>query len=87
MHGLTPTIVLIFFLATAPVGLMPSIIALITKQKQKLLIVLANVALWVVIYFGARNCTIEGSNAFAVPTFLALLGWLFLVALSIRRAR
>lgn len=87
MHGITPTVVLIFFLATAPVGLMPTIIALLTKQKNKLYIALANVALWIVIYFGARSFTIASSNNFALPTFLALAGWLFLLAFSIRRAR
>ncbi|MDO5609803.1 MAG: hypothetical protein Q4G62_03320 [Pseudomonadota bacterium] len=86
MHGLNQTVILLFFLATAPVGLMPSIIALFTRQHRRPLIVIANLLLWALIYWGARSFTIEGSTGYRLPTFLALLGWLVLLGFSIRNS-
>lgn len=80
------TLVLLFFLATAPVGLMPSIIALLTRHKSRKLIVLINLVLWGLIFLGARNFSIGASSAFQLPTLLALAAWLVLVGFSIRGA-
>ena len=86
VHGLNQTVILLFVLATAPVGLMPSIIALFTRQHRRVLIVIANLILWALIYWGARSFTIESSTDFRLPTFLALLGWLVLLGFSIRNS-
>lgn len=84
MQGLNPTVVLIFFLATAPIALMPSIIAAATRRGSAPWIVAANLVLWGTLYWGATRFTIETSTSFRIPTFLALLGWLALLGLSIR---
>ena len=84
MNGLTPTVILMFFLATAPVGLLPTVLALVTKQRQRTWIAVSNVVLWGLLYLGARTFTLHGSTAFAIPTYLALLAWLFLFGWSLR---
>ena len=84
MNGLTPTVILLFFLATAPVGLLPTVLALVTKQRQRTWIAVSNVVLWGLLYLGARIFTLHGSTAFAIPTYLALLAWLFLFGWSLR---
>ena len=84
MNGLTPTVILMFFLATAPVGLLPTVLALVTKQRQRTWIAVSNVVLWGLLYLGARTITLNGSTAFAIPTYLALLAWLFLFGWSLR---
>ena len=80
------TLVLMFFLATAPVGLMPSIISLLTRHRSRKLIVPVNLLLWGVIFLGARNFTIGTSSAFQLPTLVALAAWLVLLGFSIRGA-
>ena len=80
------TLVLIFVLATAPVGLMPSIISLLTRHKSRKLIVPINLVLWGLIFLGARNFTIGTSSAFQLPTLLALAAWLVLLGVTIRGA-
>jgi hypothetical protein len=80
------TLVLIFFLATAPVALMPSIISLLTRHKSRKLIVPVNLVLWGLIFLGARNFTIGTSSAFQLPTLLALAAWLVLLGVTIRGA-
>lgn len=84
MHGLTPTVILLFFGATAPVGLMPGIIAVATRRPGKLLILAANLLLWAMLFWGARSFTIAGSMDYRWPTYLALLAWLVLLGWSIR---
>ena len=81
---MTPTLVYFFFLATAPIALMPSIISLFTKHKSRWLIVIVNLVLWGLIFIGARNFTIGTSSAFQLPTLLALAAWLVLLGYSIR---
>ena len=58
MNGLTPTVILMFFLATAPVGLLPTVLALVTKQRQRTWIAVSNVVLWGLLYLGARIFTL-----------------------------
>ena len=84
MNGLTPTVILLFFLATAPVALLPTVLAFVTKQRHRAWITAANVILWLLLYLGARAFTLDGSTAFATPTYLALLAWLFLFGWSLR---
>lgn len=81
---MTPTVIMFFFFATAPIGLMPSIIALLTRHRSRWLIVVANLALWTVIFFVARSFTIGTSEKFQLPTLLALAGWMVLLGLAIR---
>lgn len=78
------TLALIFFLATAPVALMPSVIALCTRHRSRLFILAANLVLWAGVYFLVQSFTISTSNVFRLPTYLALLSWLALLAWSIR---
>ena len=85
MNGLTPTVILLFFFATAPVGLLPTVLAFVTKQRHRAWITAGNVILWALLYLGARVFTLDGSTAFAIPTYLALLAWLFLFGWSLRR--
>lgn len=82
---MNPTLVLIFFFATAPVALMPGVIALLTRHRSRLPIVAANLLLWAVIFVLARRFTIDGSSAFGLPTFLALMAWLALLGWSVRK--
>lgn len=80
------TLVLIFFFATAPVALMPSVIALFTRHRSKFAIVAANLLLWTGIFFLAQSFTVGTSAVFRLPTYLALLAWLVLLGWSIRTA-
>ena len=81
---MTPTLVLIFFFATAPVALMPSVIALFTRHRSRVPIVAANLVLWGCIFVLARSFTIDASSVFRLPTYLALLCWLVLLGWSVR---
>lgn len=83
---MNPTLFHIFFAATAPVALMPSVIALLTRNRRRAVIVSLNVLLWGLIYFTARGFTIGGSGAFRLPTVLALAGWLVLLGYAVRSA-
>ena len=82
---MTQTLVLIFFFATAPVALMPSVIALATRHRSRFLIAAANVALWACIFFLARSFSLDTSSVFRLPTYLALLSWLVLLGWSVRQ--
>ena len=84
MYALTPTITLLFFLATAPVSLLPTVLAFVTRQQHRAWITAGNVILWALLYLGARVFTLDGSTAFAIPTYLAVLAWLFLFGWSLR---
>ena len=84
MNGLTPTVILLFFLATAPVGLLPTVLAFVTKQRHRAWVTTGNIILWGLLYVGARAFTLDGSSAFTIPTYLALLAWLFLFGWSLR---
>lgn len=75
---------LMFFFATAPIALMPSIIALFTRHKARLPIVIVNLALWTLIFFAARSFTLGTSSKFQLPTLLALAAWLVLLGYSVR---
>lgn len=78
------TVFLLFFFATAPIALMPSVISWLTRHKARRLIVAGNLALWVLIFFAARSFTIGTSSKFQLPTLLALAAWLVLLGYSIR---
>jgi hypothetical protein len=80
------TLVHIFFFATAPVALMPSVIALFTRHQSRLSIVGANLLLWAGIFVLAQSFTVGTSAVFRFPTYLALLAWLVLLGWSIRSA-
>lgn len=75
---------LMFFFATGPIALMPSVISLFTRHKSRRLIVAVNLALWVLIFFAARSFTIGTSSKFQLPTLLALAAWLVLLGYSVR---
>ncbi|MCC4598074.1 hypothetical protein NRY95_00095 [Xanthomonas campestris pv. phormiicola] len=78
------TVFLMFFFATAPVALMPSVISWFTRHKARRVIVAANLALWVLIFFAARSFTLGTSSKFQLPTLLALVAWLVLLGYAIR---
>lgn len=80
------TLVLIFFFATAPVALMPSVIALLTRHRSRFAILAANLLLWAGIFLLAQSFTLGTSAVFRLPTYLALLAWLVLLGWSIRTA-
>lgn len=81
---MNPTLVMIFFFATAPIALMPSIISLLTRHRSRWPIVAVNLALWTLIFFAARSFSIGTSEKFQLPTLLALAMWLVLLGFSIR---
>lgn len=81
-----PTLALVFFFATAPVALMPGIIALLTRHRARLWLVPMNLALWGGIFLLVRSFSLDTSALFRLPTYLALLGWLTLLAWAIRGA-
>lgn len=78
------TVFLMFFFATAPVALMPSVISWLTRHRSRRPIVIANLALWMLIFFAARSFTLGTSSKFQLPTLLALIAWLVLLGYSIR---
>lgn len=78
------TVFLMFFFATAPVALMPSVISWLTRHRSRRPIVIANLALWALIFFAARSFTLGTSSKFQLPTLLALIAWLVLLGYSIR---
>lgn len=80
------TLALIFFFATAPVALMPSVIALFTRHRSRRVIVPANLMLWGAIFFLMRSFSLDTSAVFRLPTYVALLVWLGLLGWSIRAA-
>ncbi|UHQ21865.1 hypothetical protein LVB77_14445 [Lysobacter sp. 5GHs7-4] len=83
---MTHTLFLLFFCATAPVALMPTIIALLTRHKARWTVVGVNLALWAMIFFTARSFTLGSSSQFQVPTVVALGVWLGLLGYTIRTA-
>lgn len=78
------TLVVLFFFATAPVALMPTVIALFTRHRWRRRIVLVNLALWTLLFFAARSFTLYNSSRFELPTLLALAVWLALLGIAIR---
>lgn len=78
------TLAVIFFFATAPVALMPSVIALLTRHGKRRVIVPANLLLWAAIFLMVRSFTLDVSALFRLPTYVALLLWLVLLGWSIR---
>ncbi|MCI2260571.1 hypothetical protein [Xanthomonas indica] len=78
------TLVVLFFFATAPVALMPTVIALFTRHRWRKRIVLINLALWTLLFFAARSFTLYNSSRFELPTLLALAVWLVLLGIAIR---
>ncbi|MBB6368514.1 MULTISPECIES: hypothetical protein [Xanthomonas] len=78
------TLVVLFFFATAPVALMPTVIALFTRHRWRKRIVLINLALWTLLFFAARSFTLSNSSRFELPTLLALAMWLVLLGIAIR---
>lgn len=81
---MSPIVVYLFFFATAPIALMPSIISMLTRHKSRVMILIVNLALWALIFFAARSFTIGTSSKFQIPTLLALATWLVLLGFSIR---
>lgn len=78
------TLILIFFFATAPVALMPSVIALLTRHTSRAWVVAANLSLWSAIFVLAQSFTLDLSSVFRLPTYLALIAWLTLLGWSVR---
>lgn len=85
--AMNQTLALIFFFATAPVALMPSVIALSTRHASRLWIAAANLALWAGLFFLVQSFTISTSNVFRLPTYLALIAWLALLGWSVRTGK
>lgn len=79
-----PAVFYLFFFATAPIALMPSIISLLTKHRARAYIVPINLVLWAVIFFAAKSFTIGTSSKFQLPTLLVLAVWLVLLGFTIR---
>ncbi|PJJ99114.1 hypothetical protein CO641_05750 [Lysobacteraceae bacterium NML91-0213] len=79
------TLALIFFFATAPVALMPSVIALATRHRSRFPIAGANVIMWGCIFLLVRSFSLDTSSVFRLPTYLALLAWLVLLGWSVRQ--
>ena len=82
--AMNQTLTLFFFLATAPIALMPGIISLLTRNPSRWPIVAINLLLWALIFLGVRSFTLGSSSAFQLPTLLALAAWLVLLGYSIR---
>ena len=84
LFTMPPAVFYLFFFATAPIALMPSIISLLTRHRARVYIVPINLALWAVIFFAAKSFTIGTSSKFQLPTLIALAVWLVLLGFSIR---
>ena len=83
---MSPIIFNFLFLATGPIALMPSIIALFTRRTGRGWVLAGNVVLWTVGYFAARS-VIEPSGSVHVSVAIALIGWIGLLAYSVRGNR
>jgi hypothetical protein len=74
------------FLASAPIGLMPAIVALVTRHKHRLAIAALNLATWGLGYFSIRGLIDPQAQSFLVPVPVFGLAWLALGAWSFRGA-
>jgi hypothetical protein len=79
----TATLFTFLFLATAPLGLMPAIIALFLRHPARMALLLGNLALWVSAYFAVRADVVDGAGV-TLSAPVALACWLGLFAHVIR---
>lgn len=72
------------FLATAPIGLMPSIISLLTRSNNRGIIVGANIVLWMAAFFYVRPLFSSEQSGSLLPVVVGVVLWLGLFAFVIR---
>jgi uncharacterized protein YhhL (DUF1145 family) len=75
------TVVILLFIATAPIGLLPAILALFQKARNAGWIALANAIVWIGFPFAPAI----GISAVSVAGMLVV--WLFLLRLALAESR
>lgn len=63
------------YIASAPLALMPAIIALVTRQTHRWWLLLLNVGIWALAYLSLREFIIPDSPPSLVPAPVFALGW------------
>lgn len=74
----TPLTILLLFLATAPIALMPAATAFFERQPNALVILGINLVVWIALYGNLAGIV-------AVPIPLVLIAWLVLLRSVIKR--
>lgn len=76
------------YIASAPLALMPAIIALITRHAHRWWLLLLNVGIWGLAYLSLREFIAPGTSQSLVPVPVPVfaLGWLGLAAWAFRGA-
>jgi hypothetical protein len=78
------TIFSLLFLATAPIMLMPSAIALFARKKHASVILAVNLLVWGGLYLLMREGLATGSRSgLALPVPVALITWLILLRFAL----
>jgi uncharacterized protein YhhL (DUF1145 family) len=75
------TVVTLLFIATAPIGLLPAILALFQKARNAGWVALANALVWISVPF-APSIRIPG-----VSVAVILVVWLFLLRFALTESR
>jgi len=58
------TLIAVLFVASAPIALMPALVGLIARHDQRVLILIANLALWGIGYVSVKSFVTSTSGAF-----------------------
>ena len=78
------TIFTLMFLASGPIALMPTAIALFTKKSHRIAICGLNILVWLGLYFLLQDVVVSGSGTgLAVPVPLAIALWLILLKIAV----
>lgn len=78
------TVFTLMFLASAPILLVPTFIAIASRRGHAAKVVPANILLWVILYFAVRSIVVNidgslGMLPFQPSVLLVLLAWLALL--------
>ena len=74
------------FLASAPLALMPAIVALITRHRNRYLLGALNLGVWAIAYLSVREFIVPGAPRFPVSVPVFAVAWLALSVWAFRGA-
>jgi uncharacterized membrane protein len=79
----------IMFTASAPIALLPSALALFTRQRRSTVILPVNLLAWAGLYYLLHQVVVNGSNSssLAMPIPVVLVTWLVLFRFAVRDGR
>lgn len=78
------TIFQFLYIAAFPMIFMPSIIAFLTRNPRKTLVIIGNVVIWSLGYLSVRSMVSESSGGFFLHVLIALFGWLALLIIAVK---